>query len=74
MNSEISGLDLPADLLQKWQRIVDLLANIMHVPSAVVTKVEPPHCTYYNHPATRPGTLFQSMRSSRWISGRSVRQ
>jgi PAS domain S-box-containing protein len=38
---------IPSDVLQKWQRIVDLLASIMHVPSAVVTKLEPPHDTHY---------------------------
>lgn len=32
----------PLDVLQKWQRIVDLLANVMQVPSAVLTKLEPP--------------------------------
>jgi PAS domain S-box-containing protein len=38
---------LPSDVLQKWQRIVDLLASIMHVPSAVVCKLEPPDYTHY---------------------------
>lgn len=38
---------IPSDALHKWQRIVDLLANIMNVPSAVVTKLEPPDYTYY---------------------------
>ncbi len=38
---------IPSDLLAKWQRIVDLLASIMHVPSAVVTQLEHPHCAYY---------------------------
>jgi formate hydrogenlyase transcriptional activator len=40
-------MEIPAEVIQKWQRIADLLANIMHVPSAVVTKVEPPDYTYY---------------------------
>ncbi|HET9396627.1 MAG TPA: PAS domain S-box protein, partial [Nitrospiraceae bacterium] len=35
------------DVLHKWQRIVDLLASIMSVPSAVVTKLEPPNYTQY---------------------------
>jgi hypothetical protein len=38
---------IPSDVLRNWQRIVDLLANIVHVPSAVVTKLEPPDYTYY---------------------------
>jgi PAS domain S-box-containing protein len=47
VNSETPELAIPSDVLRSWQRIVDLLANIMRVPSAVVTKLEPPHCTYY---------------------------
>jgi len=47
VNSFPPELAIPADVLLKWQRIVDLLANIMRVPSAVVTKMEPPHCTRY---------------------------
>lgn len=47
MNPGAPEITIPSDILQKWQRIVDLLANIVHVPSAVVTKLEPPHCTYY---------------------------
>ena len=47
MNSETTEIAIPSDILGKWQRIADLLANIMHVPSAVVTKLEPPHNTHY---------------------------
>ncbi len=37
---------IPADILQKWQRIIDLLANIMQVPSGVITAIEPPYHAY----------------------------
>jgi PAS domain S-box-containing protein len=47
VNSDVSEIAIPADALRKWQRIVDLLANIMRVPSAVVTKLEPPYHTHY---------------------------
>jgi PAS domain S-box-containing protein len=47
MKSVSAEIAIPFDVLQKWQRIVDLLANIMHVPSAVVCKLEPPHYTHY---------------------------
>ena len=47
MNSDASELAVPSDVLRNWQRIVDLLANIMRVPSAVVTKLEPPNDTHY---------------------------
>jgi PAS domain S-box-containing protein len=38
---------MPADVLRNWQRIVDLVASIMSVPSAVVTKLEPPQYSCY---------------------------
>jgi PAS domain S-box-containing protein len=38
---------IPSDVLRKWQRLVDLLANIVRVPSAVVCKLEPPDDTHY---------------------------
>lgn len=47
MRSGSAEIAIPSDILQKWQRIVDLLANIMRVPSAVVCKLEPPHYTHY---------------------------
>ena len=47
MTSVTPDVAPPSDVLRKWQRIVDLLANIMHVPSAVVTLLEPPHYTHY---------------------------
>ena len=47
MNSDTPEIAIPPDVLRNWQRIVDLLANIMRVPSAVVTKLEPPHYTHY---------------------------
>jgi PAS domain S-box-containing protein len=47
VNAATPEIAIPSDVLRKWQRIVDLLANIMCVPSAVVTKLEPPHDTQY---------------------------
>lgn len=46
MNSNTLEIAIPSDVLGKWQRIVDLLANIMTVPSAVVTRIEPPYSDY----------------------------
>jgi PAS domain S-box-containing protein len=34
---------VPSEIVRKWQEIVDLLAEIMHVPSALVMRVESPH-------------------------------
>jgi PAS domain S-box-containing protein len=46
---------IPSDVLRKWQRIVDLLADVMHVPSAVVTRLEPPYYTHYRTVAANGG-------------------
>lgn len=46
VNSGDREISIPADVLRKWQRIVDLLANIMCVPSGVLTTIEPPYCAY----------------------------
>ena len=56
----ISGspeIAIPSYILQKWQRIVDLLANIMHVPSAVVCQLEPPEYTHYRIVASSSSEL-----------------
>ena len=34
---------IPSLTVHKWQEIVDLLAEVLHVPSALVMKVEPPN-------------------------------
>jgi formate hydrogenlyase transcriptional activator len=47
VNPAALEIAIPSDVLRKWQRIVDLLANIMQVPSAVVTKMEPEDCWAY---------------------------
>ena len=34
---------VPPEIIRKWQGIVDLTAEIMHVPSALIMRVEPPN-------------------------------
>jgi signal transduction histidine kinase len=34
---------VPSQVTQKWQEIVDLLAEVLRVPSALIMKVEPPN-------------------------------
>jgi PAS domain S-box-containing protein len=46
INSGLCNITIPADVLRKWQRIVDLLANVMRVPSGVITAIEPPYRAY----------------------------
>jgi PAS domain S-box-containing protein len=47
VHSAFPEIAIPPDVLRKWQRIVDLLASIVRVPSAVVCKLEPPDDTSY---------------------------
>src|SRR5215475_11927805 len=35
------SVQVPSDIVRKWQQIVDLLSEIMHVPSASIMRVEP---------------------------------
>jgi PAS domain S-box-containing protein len=37
------SIEVPAEVTRKWQEIVNLLAEIMHVPSASIMRVDPPH-------------------------------
>ena len=37
------SIQVPSEIVQKWQEIVNLLAEIIHVPSALIMKVEPPN-------------------------------
>jgi signal transduction histidine kinase len=39
----IAFFELPFEIIEKWQEIVDLIAQIINVPSALVMKVEPPN-------------------------------
>lgn len=39
----MSPAEVPFETVQKWQEIVNIVAEIMHVPSALVMKVEPPN-------------------------------
>jgi hypothetical protein len=39
----MSPPEVPFETVQKWQEIVNIIPEIMHVPSALVMKVEPPN-------------------------------
>jgi PAS domain S-box-containing protein len=41
-SSVAHSIEVPAEIIRKWQEIVDLLAEIMHVPSASIMRVDPP--------------------------------
>ncbi len=43
MNMPATALQVTSEFVTKWQEIVDLLAEIIRVPAALVMKVEPPN-------------------------------
>jgi PAS domain S-box-containing protein len=42
-SSAAHSIEVPAEIVRKWQEFVNLLAEIMHVPSASIMRVDPPH-------------------------------
>src|SRR5437588_340457 len=42
-SSAAHSIAVPPEIVRKWQEFVDLLAEIMHVPSASIMRVVPPH-------------------------------
>ena len=42
-SSVAHSIEVPSEIIRKWQEIVHLLAEIMHVPSASTMRVDPPH-------------------------------
>src|SRR6478736_4698638 len=43
MNNALEIAQIPAEITEKWQEIIDLLAEMLRVPSALIMKVEPPN-------------------------------
>src|SRR6266478_2177603 len=42
-SSVAHSIEVPSEIIRKWQEFVNLLAEIMHVPSASIMRVDPPH-------------------------------
>jgi PAS domain S-box-containing protein len=42
-SSVAHSIEVPSEMIRKWQEIVNLLAEIMHVPSASIMRIDPPH-------------------------------
>ena len=39
----LNSMQVPAEVMRKWQEIADLLAEILRVPSALIMRAEPPN-------------------------------
>jgi len=42
-SSAAHSIEVPSEIIRKWQEFVNLLAEIMHVPSASIMRNDPPH-------------------------------
>jgi PAS domain S-box-containing protein len=42
-SSAVHSIEVPSEIIRKWQEFVNLLAEIMHVPSASIMRIDPPH-------------------------------
>src|ERR1700751_2638484 len=54
--------EVPSEIIRKWQEFVNLLAEIMHVPSASIMRADPPHIKVFVSSASKgnpcePGAL-----------------
>ena len=47
------SVEVPSEIMRKWQEIVDLLAEIMHVPSASIMQVDPPQIKVFVSSASK---------------------
>jgi C4-dicarboxylate-specific signal transduction histidine kinase len=44
---EISAIDIPQSVTDKWQEITNLLAELVQVPAVLVTRIEPPELSVF---------------------------
>jgi PAS domain S-box-containing protein len=56
------SIEVPSEIIRKWQEFVNLLAEIMHVPSASIMRADPPHIKVFVSSASEgnpcePGAL-----------------
>src|ERR1700688_4337172 len=61
-SSAAHSIEVPPEIVRKWQEFVNLLAEIMHVPSASIMRVDPPHIKVFVSSTSKgnpcePGTL-----------------
>ena len=49
---EISKIHIPDKMINKWQNIVNTLAEMIHVPAALIMKLEPPYIEVFRSSET----------------------
>ncbi len=89
-SSVAHSIEVPSEIIRKWQEIVELLAEIMHVPSAVVMRVEPSNSVFvssHSKPSEagsrycetvmktgRPLLVPDARRDERWKSSPDIKR
>lgn len=60
----IGEISIPDEMLEKWQGIVNILAELVDVPAALITKIEPPDIKVFrtSNSANNPFRLGASIR------------
>jgi len=61
-SSAAHSIEVPSEIIRRWQEFVNLLAEIMHVPSASIMRGDPPHIKVFVSSASKgnpcePGAL-----------------
>ena len=62
--STLETIQVPAQITEKWQEIIDLLAEVLHVPSALIMKVEPPNIRVFVRSESKGNPYERDERAS----------
>jgi len=60
----LETIQVPAQITEKWQEIIDLLAEVLHVPSALIMKVEPPEIRVFVRSESKGNPYERDERAS----------
>ncbi len=55
-------LEIPSEVLNQWQNIVEIMAEIIHVPSAIITRVFPPYIEVFRASENPENPYKQGLR------------
>src|SRR6266478_5939012 len=89
-SSVAHSIEVPSEIIRKWQEIVELLAEIMHVPSGVVMRGGPSNSAFVSSASTsseagsrycgivmktgRPLLVTDARRDERWKSSPDIKR
>ena len=73
VNNSGKDFEIPVEIIEKWQRMVNVMSKLLRVPTGFIMKVNPPHIQIFttNVADTNPyrsGQNFELDRSLLWES------